>query len=351
MRNRPHISRAKLLATPLAALALVAGIAGCGGEDSASSDTDPQQLLEETFSGQGEVSSGVLDISVDASAAGDPGGTLTGSLSGPFATTAEDELPELDLDASLQFESGGDSEGFDGGIVLTADGAFVETAGAAFQVDDATFATLQDSFAQSAEAQNQESEDSSAIFDQLGIDPAGWLTDVTNEGTEDLEGAEVVHISGTPDVGKIIEDAQRLDPTGQADVVGADELAETVSGATIDVYTGAEDKILRQLDLSVELVDPKAPDQAVTFELSIGISGVNEEQDITAPENAQPIEELIPGGLGAALGAGGLEGLGSSGATPPATGGTGGLGGSAAFQECIQGLSPEDAVEQCADLL
>jgi hypothetical protein len=163
---------------------------------------------------------------------------------------------------------------------------------------------------------------------------------VTNEGSEDVDGTETIHISGTPDVAKILEDAQRLDPTGRAAGAGdANQLADAVESASVDVYTGADDKILRKLDLSISLADPGGSGQTVSLDLSIGLSDVNEEQTIEAPADAKPLDDLIPGGLGA------LGGLGGGGT------GLGDIGGNPKYQECVATAQSPDELAACAELL
>jgi hypothetical protein len=328
----------RVLTITAALFAALALLAGCGG--GADDSTDPQELLTETFSGDGQVESGVLDISVDAAAEGDGGGSLTASLSGPFESTDPEKLPLIDVDASVDLEAGPDSQSIEGGVTVVEDGAYVTTGGQAYQVDQATYDSLVQAFAQSAQQQDSSTEQGSAIFDQLGIDPSTWITDVTNEGTEDVDGTETIHISGTPDVSRILEDAQRLDPTGSAAGAGsASQLADSVQSSSVDVYTGADDKILRKLDLAIELADPGGSGQTVTFSLSIGISAVNEDQTIEAPADAKPLDDLIPGGLGA------LGGLQSGGT------GLGDLGGSPEYQQCVATASDPDELAQCAKLL
>ncbi len=245
---------------PLAALAGVlalALLAGCGGGGGADSSTDPQQLLDETFNGQRSVDSGVLDISLDASASGSQGGSLSGSVKGPFQSQGADKLPELDVSAQLKLDSGGKSQSIDGALTLTGDGAYVTTGGKAYAVDDATFQSLQQAYAQSAQAQSSSQDQARRSSTSSASTPSSWLTDVTNEGTEEVGGTETVHVSGTPDVAQILADAQRLDPTGQTgSLPSTRQLANSVKSAQIDVYTGADDKILRKLDVSLSLQDP-----------------------------------------------------------------------------------------------
>jgi hypothetical protein len=331
----------------MAALALACAallLAACGG--GADEDTDPQELLQETFSGEGQVNSGVLEISIDASAEGRRGGSLAGTLSGPFQTREQDQLPLIDLDAALDFEAGGSqAQSIQAGLTVTEDAAFVTAEGQAFEVDQATFSAFQSAFAQSAEAQTGQADEGAAIFEQLGIDPRTWLTDVSNEGTEDVGGTETIHISGTPDVGRILTDAQELDPTGNAAPGNEGELAESVESASIDIYTGSEDKILRRMDLALELTESGRQNETISFALSIGISDVNEEQTIEAPADARPLEELIPGGLG------GLEQLGEEALGGGAGPGLDSLGGSPEYRECVATAQSPDELADCAKLL
>jgi hypothetical protein len=348
--NRPEGEAALRRPTSLIAVLVTCGlaaalIAGCGsGNDS---DADPQELLEQTFSADAEITSGVLDLSLDADAEGEDGGTVSGTLSGPFQSTGADQLPEFDFDLSLNADAANQGLDFEGGLTITKDGAFVAADGTDYEVDEATFMGFQDLYAQSAKSQEAESEEGAALFSQLGIDPATWLTDVSNEGTEEVGGAETVHISGSADIGRIVEDTQGLaaNAPGGAGELGSGQikqLEEGVKSATVDVYTGEDDQILRRLDLALELEDPGSND-ALSLSLSIGFSDVNESQEINAPEDARPLDELIPGGvgglggLGSGLGGlGGLEGLGGTG-----TGGGGGGGGGAALPEGLEGANDE----------
>lgn len=344
-------------------------IAGCGGDDG--SDADPQELLEQTFGADAEITSGVLDLNLEAEADGEEGGSLSGTLSGPFQSTGADELPQFDFDLSLQADSPDGGLDVEGGLTITGDGAFVAVDGTDYQVDEATFTSFQDLYAQSAQAQDAEGEEGAALFSQLGIDPASWLTDVTNEGTEEVGGAETVHISGSADIARIVEDAQDVaaNAPGGAGELGAgqiEQLEEAVRSATVDVYTGEDDQILRRLDLVLELEDPDSG-EGLSLSLSIGFSDVNESQEITAPEDPQPLDELIPGGvgglggLGSGIGGlgGGLGGLGGAGTGGGGSGSGGGGGPSLEglgeanqeYIDCVDAAGTPEEILECASLL
>src|SRR3954453_14598170 len=133
---------------PLFTLALV-GLAlslltGCGGDaKQASSSTDVNQLLKETFSGKKDVKSGKLDLTVNVDAGSS--GTFDAKVSGPFESQGAGKLPKLDIDASL--EGGGQS--FQAGVTSTGDQGFVSYGGTDYAVDDQTFKKFKAGFEQS----------------------------------------------------------------------------------------------------------------------------------------------------------------------------------------------------------
>jgi hypothetical protein len=283
--------------TAIAICGLAALVAwGCGG--TANAESDPEALLEETFSGEGGVDSGVLDLALSASSKRPGGGSLAATLEGPFETRGPEQPPLTDVGVSLKAQGGGEDIDIDAGLTITEDGAFVGFGGQSYAVDDATFASFAEEFA-SASADRERRAGGGTLLERFGLEPSEWLTDVSNEGIEEIGGVETVHISGSPDVARIIADVVALDPTGTAlGALGAQELADSVGAASIDLYTGAEDKVLRRLDLAIAFTDTAASGGELDLALSFGIADVNQEQTIEAPPDPKPLGELIPGGLG-----------------------------------------------------
>ncbi|MEO8091079.1 MAG: hypothetical protein ABI726_00040 [bacterium] len=362
-----------LFTAALMALALPAAIAGCGGDGG---DQDPQEVIDATFNNDATVTSGVLDLSVDASA-GDQG-SFDASLSGPFQGVEGDPtaLPQIDLTATVSGEGAGQSVNADGGLTITDDNVFVEYGGQAYEVGSDTFKQLKDSIETSAgQTQDSGSGDAAASF-QAGceqaiqaqggdasacdFEPSGWFTNLTNDGTEDLDGTSVVHVSGDVDISQMLDDlvgiAQSVPGAGgQVDQAQVDQVSEAISEASFDIYSGEDDNILRKLDVNVS-VDPSAiegsevvPVDSVDVGLSVGISDVNEEQTIKGPSGAQPIDELLGQfGLG-----GGLGGLGALGGGDSFGGGGGSAGtdggASDAYLDCIAAAGND--AQKAADCL
>jgi len=371
-----------LFACALLALAVPAAIAGCGGGDSGA---DPQEVVDATLNNDAKISSGVLDLSIEASAG--ETGNFTASLSGPFQGEADDPtvFPQLDLTASASGEGGGQSIDFEGGLVVTQDNAFVEYQGEAYEVGTETFTQFKEAAETSAgQADDAEGEDAAASFKEsceqaveaqggdasaCDFDLGGWFTDLTNEGTEDVEGAETVHISGSVDVGQLVEDVAGIAQSipgaeQQVDQAQLDQIQEAVSEASFDLFSGTEDDLLRRLDLNL-VIDPSAiagaapvPVESLDFGFSLAFGDVNQEQSIEGPSDARPIDELLGevglgglplgglGGLGGGSGDSGLEDLGGG-----TGGGTGDASGDAYF-ECLEDAAGDpDAIQACASEL
>jgi hypothetical protein len=356
------VSRIRLLSLAACALLGAAVVAGCGG---GGGDEDPQQVLDETFSNDETVSSGVLDLSLSASAEGDEGGSIDASIGGPFQgdEQQEGEFPQFDLAVSASGEGQGLGFDFEGGLIATSDQAFVGYQDNTYEVPAAFFDQIKKASeqAQSQAQQQGDSEDAGAVFEQLGLDPSGWLTNLENEGDEDVEGTETIHIHGDADVPAILEDVQNLSEQAGEGELDRDEVAmvaDAVDDAGIDVYSGKDDRILRKLDLNLALSPPEDDDSgvdSVDVEFSITLSDVNQEQTIEAPSDVQPFSGLeralglppgiLEGALSGQLGGGSLGGgLGGGGL---GGGGGGGGGGGNAIAKCLQNATSEQQVNDC----
>jgi hypothetical protein len=352
------LTRIRLLSLAAGALLGAALVAGCGG---GGGDEDPQEVLDETFSNDQTVTSGVLDLSLSASAEGEEGGSIDASLSGPFQGDGQQkgEFPQFDLTVDASGEGGGQSFDFEGGLIATSDEAFVSYQDNTYEVPAAFFDQIKQASEQAQrQAQQQgDDEDAGAVFEQLGIDPSGWLTNLENEGDEDVEGTETIHIHGDADVAAIIEDVQNLSEQAGGEAISPDEVAEVedaVDEASMDVYSGKDDRILRKLDLNLAITPPEdsgATVDNVDVEFSVTLGDVNEPQTIEAPSDAQPfsgleqalglppgiLEGALSGELGGGLGGGGLGGGG---------GGAGGGGGNA-IAKCLQNATSQQQINDC----
>ena len=302
---------------PVCAIILAAAlVAGCGGES-------PEDTLEQTFNAEESITSGVLDISLEATVQGGTGGSFSFSLNGPFQGGDDPEtLPELDLTADASLEVLGQAQAFSGGLVITADNAYVEYQEQAYEVGAQDFAQVQEALG-SLVAQSGGEEDLSpteairqsceTTADQTGGDPGvceeidfnAWTGELSEEEGVEIDGTATTKIHGDLDVDQIVQDFVKI---GEAsgDLGAAlptddqvQQVADAVTEASFDIYTGEEDHQLRGIDFRLG-IDPAAVPAAgtlgietVSINFAQRFTDINQPQTITPPAQARPIDELL----------------------------------------------------------
>jgi hypothetical protein len=343
-----------------AALGAAFLIAACGG--GGGNNEDPTQVLRETFTNDKSITSGTfdLDFKVDANG-GDNEGNLEAKIGGPFQGQPG-KFPQFAMDVSLKAEGGSQSFSGSGGLTSTGTGAFVNFQGTEYSVPQELFDQFTSTYAQ-LQAQSGSQTQGTGLLASLGINPVNWLTDLSNEGTEDIQGAQTIHISGKADVPRLVEDLKTIaakagSAVGNIQPAQLDRLNSSVQSADFDIYTGEQDKILRRIKASIEVKPtagtPGAPD-SVDIDFDLTFADVNKPQTIRAPSGAQPLSNLLnqfgisPSTLGqslrGSLGAGGALPQSGGSTTPPSNGAT------QAYLSCIQQAKGQAALQHCANLL
>jgi hypothetical protein len=346
-------TRARVAIIALVAV-LPAVLAGCGGGGGGGSE-DPNQVLDQTFNNPTKVTSGNLAISLNGTAEGTQSGSLTATIDGPFQGDAnQTTFPQLDLTAKISASGAGQSFSFDGGLIATKDNAYVDYQGQAYAVGSSVFQQFKTAYEQSAKQakSGQGNQSASSIFKQFGIDPKTWLTNVSNEGDEDVDGQDTIHIHGDANIEQIVSDLSKIaqqTPGATAQTLTPaqlDQVKSAIKDASVDVYSGTDDHLLRKLSLSLTIAPPAstgAQVSSVDVDFSVTLSDVNQPQTITAPSGAKPISGLL-----SQLGISGLGPLGSVGSGAGVAGGGGGP--SQAYLKCVQQASPSQ-IGKCASKL
>jgi hypothetical protein len=353
--NRIRVSVALALALASALL-----IAACGG---GANNEDPQHVLTETFSNPTSIKSGNFDLDVKIeTSGGDNPGSLEVKLGGSFQSPGPGQFPKFDFDLSYHGDSGSQTSSGSGGLTATGDRAFINIQGTEYAVPQRLYDEFTSTYAQ---IQSQSgSGQQKGLLQRLGINPVGWLTDLKNEGTEDVEGQKTIHISGEANVAQIVDDLKTIarqagTSVGKIDFTQLDQLNSIVRSGDVDVNSGESDKLLRRFSVSFDLQPPPgtpgAPD-SLTFELELNLADVNKPQMIQAPANAQPLTADVLRGLGinpSALGGALRGGLGTGGALPEPGGSTAPPSASAtqAYQQCLSQAAGVAALRRCANLL
>ncbi len=373
------MSRFRLLLLFAALIALATAFAACGsGSDNSSAD--PQEVIESaTLEG---VESGNVDLSLSIKAEGKEGGDVSVSLSGPFESGAGNDLPKLAMTASAKGSAEGDDIDFEGGLTLLADRAYVNYEGTDYEVDPTTFGFVKSALEQAQQQGGGESNPADVTACQeaaAGLKLGDFADNLENEGSVDVDGTSTTKLSGDLDVGGAIDAVIQLaeDPACSTQLEAAgplpigelekakDEVASAVKKAHVEIYVG-DDDIVRKVAAELT-IEPKDAGEKVEVDLSLTLSGVNEEQDIAAPSGARPLQllfqkldinpiELLEGarsgeGLGNLLE--GIAGDQSSSGGGSSSGGSGGSsgGGQQAYLECLKGAQTPADLQRCASMI
>jgi hypothetical protein len=372
------LSRFRTLTTFAALIALATGLVACG--DGGGSD-DPQTIVSEaTLQG---IESGDLELSLGVDVKGEKGGHVDVSLSGPFQDEGEEELPELDLSATAKGSLGGEGVDFEGGLTLLPNKAYVEYSGTEYEVDPTTLNFVKSAIQKQANKQGDSGEEEGGCQETISqLEISDFIEDLKEEGSADVGGTSTTKISGDLDapgaIGalmEIVEDpvcSQQLSaagplPSGSALEKAKHQVEEALKEAHVVLYVG-DDHIVRRLTATVVVEPPKSSAkesgaESVKLEIDLTLTGVNEGQTITAPQQAKPLSDLFlklgvnPIELAGALsGEGGLEGLleglnGASSGGGSSGGGSGGGGGQQAYLNCIKEARTPVDIQKCTGLL
>jgi len=375
------LSRFRIFVLLAALAALTTAFAACGSSDKSSED--PQKVIDNaTLEG---VKSGNIDLSLGIKAEGDEGGDVNVSLSGPFESGSKGNLPQLALSASAKGSAKGEDIDFEGGLTLLSDRAYVNYKGTEYEVDPTTFGFVKSGFEQ-AQQQGSGSEGNPADVTACqeaatGLEVADFVDNLTNDGSADVDGTSTTKVSGDLNVGGAIDAIIKLTenpacssqleaagplPIGELEKAKG-ELTSAVKKAHVEVYVG-DDDIIRKLEAEMTIEPKGSGDEKVEVDFSLALGGVNEEQDISAPSGAKPlqglfqklgvnpIELLEAGSSGEGLG-NLLEGVAGSAAGGGSGGGEASSGGSAggasqqAYLECLKGAQTPADLQNCASMI
>jgi hypothetical protein len=386
------LSRFRIFVLIAALAALSTAFAACGSSDKSSED--PQEVIDNA-SLEG-VKSGNIDLSLGVKAEGDKGGDLDVSLSGSFQSGAKGDLPQLAMTASAKGAANGKNIDFEGGLTLLSDRAYVNYEGTEYEVDPTTFGFVKSGFEQAQQQGGSEANpaDVSACQEAAtGLEVGDFLDNLTNDGSADVDGTGTTKVSGDLKVGGAIDAIIKLteNPACRSQLEAAGplpigeleedkgELTSAVKKAHVEVYVG-DDDIIRKLAAEITIEPKGTSGEKVEVEFELSLSGVNEEQEISAPSGAKPLDglfrkldinpiELLEGagsgeglgdlleGAGSGKGLGGLlEGLGDVGSSSSggdsSSGGSGGSGGGQqAYLECLQGARTPTDLQKCASMI
>ena len=361
----------RFIAAAAAALMLAVALFACGGGGDGGENVS--QVLDQTFRSGQKVDSGKLTLDASAKLEGVAqlsGGPVSVKMNGPF-----DGLDEKIADtgkiprADLKLSASAAGQTLQAGFTSTGDKLYLNFRGKDYVLPESQFRRLK---RQLAQAQAEDQKDNSPDLEALGIRPRNWLKDASNEGTEEIDGVETVHVKGGVDVNKMLDDFDRLlkranelnlsqqqlrQLPGGIPKSTKQQIVDAVDKAELDLYTGKDDKVLRKLTAKIKFNVPENLRQQAgglrsgEVDFALQVTEVNKPQTIEAPKSAKPLSQLQRE-LGTS-GFGSLGGQSGSGTQTTPGGGSSrpSKRQSRRYLKCVQKAKVTAELNQCAQLL
>ena len=266
----------------LAVGVLCAAAIGACGDDSSKKVSAAQRLLDQTIKATStSLENGRLDARLQLEPKGllALGGPISLAVKGPFVLPEGDGQPLLDLDAVVTVAG----RRYGGGLISDGERGFLALDGKAYRLGD---------------------ERSKKRLETLDLDPLRWIKGEQTKANERIRGTDTMRVTGTVDAARMLDDLDELVPAPLGD-----RIAGAVKSAVFDVWSGAEDKILRQFVLRVvfEVAKGEEPPidglEAGKFQLRIRLDDVNgRPPEIKAPAKSRPLSQVpTDRGLGGLL--------------------------------------------------
>ena len=269
-----HRRRSILLVS--ACLALSLGLlAACGAEDEPAPSAD--EILRQTFrGGDPAIEDGYLSLSVRVDAEGSPAayGPFIFTLLGPFGAPRAHGLERFDVELSATLAQ----KAYVARVLSTGRQLLVTLDDGVYEVDGALVERLR---------RSSRAPQGRARLPVTGFDPSRWISGAQRKRNERVAGVDATRIGGTVNVERLLGDLDGLF-TKAASAAGATlfapklrrQFAAAVESSAIDIWTGASDRLLRQISVRFVFsfhngVSPLPALTGGTFNLHLRLDDVN----------------------------------------------------------------------------
>ncbi len=292
-------------------LLLVIALVGCGGDsksddapsgDKASAANSPEvkKLIRETFGPNENATSGKLSGTVDLNVKGAPRyrQPVQVTLSGPFNQSGSSPA-EANLSVGLQLRGGA----IGGELVLVEDRVIIGLGSSGYTVPPAIAGPIRRPLAKTDNGLT-------SVMAVFGVSPQRWAKNPRIVGEEQVAGEDTIHVTAQINTQRFFLDVARLarilTSLRITEIVGlprevdrADRAAlnRSVTSATGNIWTGAEDKVLRKAAFEMKL-KPSAKDRRtlgfsnLTVKGELNVTEVGSDQKIDPPRIAGTFDDL-----------------------------------------------------------
>jgi hypothetical protein len=259
------------IAALLAALAV--GLTACGGGGGG----DAQDVLADTSANLGEIKSGDLNMELLFSSKDDERAGFT--LQGPFALRPG-ELPEAQLDYTQLAGPRSATQTF----ITKGDIAYVRIDGTTYELPQETADEIGSTLGTSGGL--------------AAIDLSTWVENPSLEDGEEIGGDETDRITADLNVSATVNTLMAIasqlggtEPLAALTGPSAQQVQNAIESASIDVWTGQDDRLLRRLKVAIDFAPAAEKVENLLgagIDFTLEISNPNEPVTVETPTDAQP---------------------------------------------------------------
>lgn len=278
------ICPARRLPPLLALLALAVVLLGaCGGGDEQRGQSPAEILSQTVRNSASQIDDGALALNFQLDPEGllAVGGPVKLTLDGPFGAARSGELTRFDVDFVATLAE----KPYSGNLLSTGKREFLTLDDGSYEVDDALVKRL------------RRSSDRDGL-PVTGLDPGRWISAPRDKGEERVAGVDTIRLGGKLDVERLLADLDGLltkagGSASRSTLLAPKlrrQIAAAVDSSSVDIWTGAQDRLLRQLAVKIVFYfkDGSSPLQVLngaTINLRLRLDDVNRK---AAPAFAAP---------------------------------------------------------------
>ena len=282
-------------------LLLISALVGCGGDSksdggssgeksNAANSAEVRKLLRQTFGPNPKATSGKLSGTVDIRVKGAPRyrDPVQVTLSGPFNQSG-DSPAEANLSVGLQLRGGA----LGGELVLVDDKVIIGLGSSGYTVPGSIGETIRRPLAKTDNGL-------ASVMAVFGVTPQRWAKNPRIVGNEKVAGEDTIHGTAEINTRRFFLDVARLAKVltslriteivglpREVDRPARQALVRSVTSATGDVWTGAEDKVLRKAAFDMTL-KPSSKDRRTLKFSSLTVKGELNVTEVGTPQKIDP---------------------------------------------------------------
>ena len=292
VRPRPSNRAIAWIVGPIAVFLVFVGLILATGTPSSA------ELMKQATTSFGEVSRGAFQFKITITPQGAEGvSPSTIELKGPFEIVPGKKLPVARIEYTVS--SGGRGQT----VILqtTGDKAYTVVGGRAYELPASATKELQSATADLSK------EGGGAGLSGLDLNFDKWLVDPEVAEGREIDGTATWQTKAGVDIGEAMKDLVKS-AASLGSITGTEipelkesdlkELEEGIKNASVTLYVGKYDRIIRLMDLTMDFNTPEelsASTGGVTggrMNLVVGISQPNQPVDVAAPKNPLPYSAL-----------------------------------------------------------